>query len=230
MNYPGDDGLALIICATQSKTTVSDLFKSHSPEQSADTIPLFPLSALLFPGSRLELRIFETRYIRLIEQCMDTGGGFGVVRIEEGTEALHEPDARQPILASVGTLVHVVDHAALPDGQKRVTVLAGRRFELLGTSEHASRLLMGRVSWLQEESGETIPAELRHLRAMLSEFVESQAQGSIKIDLDSASEVSWWLARLVVRDVALGQRILSFNSPVERLRTIDEILSMQGAS
>ncbi len=209
--------------------TVSDISTSHKRGQGVETIPLFPLSVLLYPGSRLELRIFEPRYLRLIEHCVDTGNGFGVVGIEEGTEALHEPDARQPTLSSVGTLVHVTDHMAMGDGQKRISVLAGRRFEVLGTSEQASRLLMGRVSWLREESDEPMPADLVHLRVLLREFAHSQAQGTIDVDLDSPSEISWWLARLVVRDAALGQRILSSNSPVERLRTIDEILSMQGA-
>ena len=209
--------------------TVSDSSTSHKRAQGVDTIPLFPLSVLLYPGSRLELRIFEPRYLSLIERCLDTGDGFGVVGIEEGAEALREPDARQPTLSSVGTLVHVIDHTAMPDGQKRISVLAGRRFEVLGTSEQANRLLMGRVSWLREESDEVMPAELAHLRVLLREFVESHAQGAINVDLDSLSEVSWWLARLVVRDAALGQRILSSNSAVERLRTIDQILSMQGA-
>ncbi len=209
---------------------MSDISTSHMSGQGVETIPLFPLGVLLFPGSQLELRIFEPRYLSLIEHCVDTGTGFGIVRIEEGTEALREPDARQPMLASVGTLVHVIDHMALPDGQKRISVLAGRRFEVLGTSERADRLLMGRVSWLREQSDEAFPAELHHLRVLLGEFVDSQANDRIEIDLDNISEMSWWLARLVVRDAALGQRILSSNSPVERLHTVDEILSMQGAN
>jgi len=43
-------------------------------------IPLFPLLQPLFPGTRLNLQIFEQRYLRMITQCLKTEGTFGVVR------------------------------------------------------------------------------------------------------------------------------------------------------
>ena len=208
---------------------VTQLTTSHTSSQGVDTIPLFPLGALLYPGSSLELRIFEPRYLALVEHCLQTGGGFGVVRIQEGVEALREPDARQPILSSVGSHVHITDHLALPDGQKRISILAGQRFEVLGTSEQPDRLLMGRIAWLHDEADETIPPELERLVGLLREFVSEHGPQDIDVDLDDASDVSWWLARLIVRDAGLGQQILSLNSPVERLRTMSEVLSMQGA-
>ena len=221
--------LDYIIDQSKRENLVSGTSLPHTARQGVETIPLFPLSTLLYPGGWLELRIFEPRYLGLIDQCLEARQGFGVVRIEEGTEALREPDARQPTLSLVGTLVEILDHCAMPDGQKRISVRAGQRFEVLDTSEQADRLLMGRVRWLRDDPDEAIPPQLSRLADLLREFVAQQNQAAFDIDLDSASEVSWWLARLVVRDAALGQRILSANSPLERLRTIDEVLAMQGA-
>lgn len=47
-------------------------------------LPLFPLNAVLFPGCRLDLQIFEARYLDMISRCMKQGTGFGVVTIGEG--------------------------------------------------------------------------------------------------------------------------------------------------
>ena len=199
-------------------------------ERELESIPLFPLGLVLYPGSQLELRIFEPRYHSLIESCIGSDSGFGVVRIEEGVDALREPDARQPTISSVGSYVRIIDHVPLSSGQRLVRVAAGRRFEVLVTHERADRLLMGRVSWLQDEAVDTIPSEFGGLVDMLRDFVTRHPELEDAINLDDASQLSWWLARLRVRDSDLGQQILSLNNPLERLRTIEQIISMEGAS
>ena len=35
-------------------------------------VPLFPLNTVLFPGGPLPLRIFETRYLDMIGECIKT--------------------------------------------------------------------------------------------------------------------------------------------------------------
>ena len=52
-----------------------------------ETIPLFPLNSVLFPGGPLKLRIFETRYVDMVSRCMRENSGFGVAMIVEGSEA-----------------------------------------------------------------------------------------------------------------------------------------------
>lgn len=44
-----------------------------------NTIPIFPLNLVVFPGSRYPLHIFEERYKILIEKCLREKSGFGVV-------------------------------------------------------------------------------------------------------------------------------------------------------
>lgn len=41
-------------------------------------IPLFPLSAVLFPSSKLPLFIFEERYKKMINDCLSSGNEFGI--------------------------------------------------------------------------------------------------------------------------------------------------------
>jgi uncharacterized protein len=52
------------------------------------TLPIFPLHTVLFPGTPIQLHIFEDRYIQMIQDCMESDGHFGVALIEQGHEAL----------------------------------------------------------------------------------------------------------------------------------------------
>lgn len=51
-------------------------------------LPIFPLHTVLFPGTPIQLHIFEPRYIQMVQRCLETNGFFGVSLIEEGQEAL----------------------------------------------------------------------------------------------------------------------------------------------
>ena len=42
------------------------------------TLPLFPLHAVLLPGAPLGLRVFEPRYLDLVAECGRKGSGFGI--------------------------------------------------------------------------------------------------------------------------------------------------------
>ena len=51
-------------------------------------IPLFPLDTVLFPGTPVNLDVFEPRYKSLIGQCLEHDEPFGVALIRSGREAL----------------------------------------------------------------------------------------------------------------------------------------------
>lgn len=49
-------------------------------------LPMFPLGRGVFPGAMLALRVFESRYLEMIDLCRRRETGFGVVLIERGRE------------------------------------------------------------------------------------------------------------------------------------------------
>ena len=51
-----------------------------------DTLPLFPLKTVLFPGGVLPLRVFEPRYMDMVTRCMREHTPFGVCLIAAGEE------------------------------------------------------------------------------------------------------------------------------------------------
>ena len=48
------------------------------------SLPLFPLAAVLFPDGLLSLRVFEVRYLDMIAKCRKAGAPFGVVSLTKG--------------------------------------------------------------------------------------------------------------------------------------------------
>jgi uncharacterized protein len=49
-------------------------------------IPIFALGHVLFPRSLLPLRVFETRYMDMVKDCLRSEQPFGVCLISEGQE------------------------------------------------------------------------------------------------------------------------------------------------
>ncbi|MGM0564416.1 MAG: LON peptidase substrate-binding domain-containing protein [Pseudomonadota bacterium] len=110
---------------------------SHYPE----SLPLFPLNTVLFPGGRLKLRIFEPRYTDLISRSMRHGGGFGICPIDRGSEL--EPTSICP----VGTLARIVDFETLEDGLLGIVVQGDRRFDIGEQWRGEDQLLHAEVEW-----------------------------------------------------------------------------------
>ncbi len=49
-------------------------------------LPMFPLGMVVFPGSNFQLRVFEERYQRLVQDALTNNGHFGTCLIEKGHE------------------------------------------------------------------------------------------------------------------------------------------------
>lgn len=49
-------------------------------------IPIFPLNTVLFPNMTLPLKIFENRYKKMINDCINNHSLFGICLIKEGDE------------------------------------------------------------------------------------------------------------------------------------------------
>ena len=52
----------------------------------SETLPIFPLNTVLFPGAPLPLRIFEPRYREMLQACLEADRRFGVALIKSGQE------------------------------------------------------------------------------------------------------------------------------------------------
>jgi len=87
---------------------------------------MFPLNRGLVPGALLPLRLFEPRYLKMLDDCLDATSEFGVVLIERGSE-VGGGDQRY----DVGTVAAIVGVRTIEDG---TTLMIARGTERLRVS------------------------------------------------------------------------------------------------
>ena len=91
---------------------------------SEQTIPMFPLNLVLFPGQILPLHIFEDRYRLMVKEIIDKDREFGVVLIERGSE-VGGGDTRK----NIGTLAQIIDYEKSNDGRWFLLTQGTKRIE-----------------------------------------------------------------------------------------------------
>jgi Lon protease-like protein len=178
-----------------------------------NSIALFPLNIVLFPGGPLPLRIFETRYVDMVRRCMRESQGFGVVLIREGSEV------GPAETVDIGTMARIVDFHQLSDGLLGLSCVGQQRFRIHGRSRKADGLNMGEVEYLKPEPELLVPQ--RHAR--LSELLKTvlpQLGGvytDIDMRLDDAAWVGHRLAEILPIPIGQKQLCLELDDPIERL-------------
>ena len=103
-------------------------------------LPLFPLNTVLFPGMPLNLHIFEERYKRMIQACIESSAPFGVVLIKHGMESqgpLAEPH-------EIGCTARIIEIQPLKEGRMNIVALGQQRFRILALN-HQENYLVGQV-------------------------------------------------------------------------------------
>jgi hypothetical protein len=99
----------------------------------SETLPLFPLSTVLFPGMRLPLHIFEPRYRTMIKDLLDKPEPlrFGVIAIRKGREVGEENVPDESALHEVGCVAAVRHVTPTEGGGYDLQAVGVERFRLL---------------------------------------------------------------------------------------------------
>lgn len=142
--------------------------------RSRDRVPLFPLPIVLFPGEVRPLRIFETRYRAMLQDCLDHGTPFGLVLALPTSAASDEPPPQE-----IGTLAYITHVAQQPDETFGIQIRGGERFQLEGLC-HDKPYLQGNirlVPMLQTETDDAYGLADR-ARDLLQQYLQALTQAS----------------------------------------------------
>ena len=181
-------------------------------------LPLFPLSAVLFPGGPLALRIFEQRYLDLVRDCTRRSCGFGVCLILQGREA-GEP----AVPAAVGTLARITDFYTLPDGLLGIAAEGAERFQVTTTRVRDNGLVHGEVRFWPGEPRVPVPPEHGLLATILERLIEKTGGPFAKAEracYDDASWVGFRLAENLPLAQPERQHLLQMTDPLQRLAAL----------
>jgi Lon protease-like protein len=185
-----------------------------------DSIALFPLNIVLFPGGALPLRIFETRYVDMVRRCMRGSQAFGVALIREGNEV------GPAETFDVGTLAKIVDFHQLSDGLLGLSCVGERRFRIRGRGRQADGLNLAEVDWLASEPTVAVPARHTRLPQLLKSVLPQlgEVYTGIEMRLDDAAWVGHRLAEILPIPLADKQRCLELDDPIERLDVLSPLV------
>lgn len=200
--------------------------ESSTTQTQTETLPLFPLRTVLFPGGKLPLRVFEPRYVDMVGHCMREGIGFGVVLIRSGPESRESPQDSQPDIFEVGTEARIVDFNQADNGLLGIVSRGYRKFAVRRTYEQPDHLLMGDVEYLPEEPEGELLEQHASLVAVLRELTQHPMveRLQLEVDFDEARSVSLRLAELLPIEPEIKQSLLQLRWPRERLAELGRIV------
>lgn len=181
------------------------------------TLPLFPLHSVLFPHLPITLHIFEERYKKMINGCIEQGTPFGVVLIREGS-AVGAP----AVPYDIGCVAIIIEVERMKDGRMNLLAAGERRFRLLEYMEADEPYLVGRVEELTDESDDESGVDELHALftrylALLAECI-NEPMPEIPLP-DDATTLSFCVASVAMLSPEEKQRLLEMTRVSERVTT-----------
>jgi Lon protease-like protein len=198
----------------------------------SETLPLFPLGTVLYPGLLLPLHVFEERYRQLIRDLLagPEPRTFGVIAIREGRET--GPDGILT-LYEVGCTATVRQVTELDDGRYDLVTVGTQRFLLTGTDD-TRPYLQGQVELLAEETGDESGAVLaaRSVQDAFRTYLGALAErGVTQVSVpelpDDPILLSYLVAASMVIDLRDKQALLAEPDALHRLVTERMLLSRE---
>ena len=192
-----------------------------------ETIPLFPMHAVLFPHGRMFLQVFEPRYLDLIGQCMKEDSGFGLVWLKQGQEVYRSNELVDPQLAQIGTYAKIVDWDSLPSGLLGVTIEGGDRFRLRTSYQRKDHLHMGEIEWIEAAETIELPENYAELWGLLQTLLDHPHVDRLKLNpiVNDVDAVSCLLAQLLPIEERVKFNLLAAVEPLDRMARIMTLLN-----
>ena len=186
-----------------------------------DICPIFPLRTILFPDSKLPLRIFEPRYIDMVSKCMKDSLEFGVVLSRESN------DPKMFETYNIGTMAKIIDWEQGNDGLLGITTIGTNKFKLLGMNKQEDGLNIGDVEIIQRE-GHFKPTEnFSNLVSLLKAILDDiNLYNDDEKKFESASWVSFRFAEILPLKLEDKQKCLEIDDPIIRLNYLEPLIRM----
>lgn len=188
------------------------------------SLPLFPLQTVLYPDALLPLRIFESRYIDMVRECMRAGQGFGVVA--------HFPEDEQGAAwhARIGTEAVITDFTTLEDGLLGLATRGQRRFLVESTHARGDGLLIGEITWLPPEPARPVAPQFATLQTLMRELLRHQPlSAQLQVDPDNAGSLGFALASILPLELKVAQQLLEISDPQQRLEALLPLVEQAAA-
>ena len=208
------------------------------------SLPLFPLSCVLYPCGLLPLRIFEVRYLDMIGKCHKNGAPFGVVSLTAGSEVRKaEPGKEagdkfaQEEFCATGTLASITGFSSPQRGLMMIRCVGAQRFKISNREKLKHGLWIADVERIDDDMSVTVPEDLKACANALGKLIKSLQQRNIPDDqmpltppyqLDDCGWVANRWCELLPLPLEMKQRLMELDNPLVRLELVSDILERTG--
>ncbi|OON60743.1 peptidase S16 [Massilia sp. KIM] len=201
---------------------------------STISMPLFPLSTVLFPDGVLPLQVFEVRYLDMISRCLLEETPFGVVLLTSGHE-VRQPGAEQERFVAAGTIASVTETTATTPGLLQVLCRGGSRFNIVTAEQRLNGLWMAEAELVEDDQSVRVPSELQGAADALDRVLASLhdvPQHRWPVQPPFRLEDCGWVANRWCELLPLPNqqkhRMLMLDNPVIRLELLHDVLDEHG--
>lgn len=186
------------------------------------TLPIFPLGTVLFPGGELVLRIFEPRYVAMVRRCLADNSPFGVCLIRAGFEV-----GTAAIPHDIGCTARISHWEEAAEDRFLIRARGENRFRITTRAVADDDLISARVTLLEPPDPMPLPQRFAPLRTMLEDAIERVGAQHFPAPqrLDDADWVACRIAEHLPITPERRQQLLEQDGPLQRMEMISEILA-----
>jgi uncharacterized protein len=208
------------------------------------SLPLFPLSTVLFPGGYLPLQIFEVRYLDMVGKCFEAGAPFGVVSLNHGSEVRQAPSNQpggdsfaQEIFYPVGTLASITHLSRQQPGLMWIQCTGLQRFAVKSHELMKHGLWVADVTLVPNDQQVPIPPDLQAVATTLQRVIHALQDKETQADqmpiqppyqMDDCAWVANRWCELLPMPLELKNRLMSLDNPLVRLELAGDLLEHNG--
>lgn len=188
-------------------------------------VPIFPLQAVLFPGGRLPLRIFEPRYMDMAKEALRDNTLFGVSLIKEGDET-----GTPAVPEDIGCLAKIVDWDMHQLGVLHVVIRGVQRYRILDQRVEKNGLIRAKVVTVTPEPDQKLSQANSVCSTVLQHIIEKIGETNFHapLNLQDAVWVGYRLSEVLPLKLAVKQQLLQMNDSVVRIQVLHKFLIQQG--
>lgn len=203
---------------------------------SSYSIPLFPLSTVIFPEGALTLKVFETRYLDMVKDCLKNKMPFGVVALYPDNHVnlnINASFKSEYPFANVGTVFNILEADVSCLGLINIKCSGKNTFNIISAEQAPDGLWIAEVTDIKKEIEMDIPEDLVSARTHLQHILESLKDKQIsELELPinkpyHLNDCGWVANRwceILNMPLMQKQRMLELDSPLIRLELIQDML------
>ena len=175
-------------------------------------IPLFPLNLVLLPNEEISLHIFESRYKKMITECLENNNDFGIVL---------KTRSKQYNIGCTAKIIEVLE--SYDNGEYDIVVKGDKKFSIKNINKE-NNLLFGDVSYLGDDTtynDDNILEQVKdkYLNILLNHKIIRD------IDIEISKNVSYDFTKKIILPTKLKQIFLEIPSETERLYFLEDLFN-----